>query len=41
MKTLPFYLLRAELLVTALQPIADADLEEIVDTLLLPLLKAQ
>ena len=40
MKTLPFYLMRAELLMT-LQPIADADLEEIVDTLLLPLLKAQ
>ncbi|BBY58361.1 TetR family transcriptional regulator [Mycolicibacterium sarraceniae] len=40
MKTLPFDLLRAQLLMT-LQPAPDPDLEEIVDTLLLPLVRAQ
>lgn len=38
MKTLPFDLLRAELLMT-LRPIPDADVEEIVDTLFLPLVR--
>jgi AcrR family transcriptional regulator len=40
MKTLPFDLLRAQLLMT-LQPLPEAELEEIVDTLYLPLVRAR
>lgn len=38
MKTLPFDLLRADLF-TTLRPVADADIEEIVDTLFLPVVQ--